>query len=267
MAGPLLRVVLWAILLCSGAVFAQEKDQSLADIRQDLGLLYIEIQKLKRELSTTQLPSGLQSGDSVLERVNAIELELQRLTGATEQLDYRLKRVVEDGTNRIGDLEFRLIELEGGDISNLADTTTLGGDAELREQTVPIEASPELAVGEEADFDLAQSAFDAENYIEAAEMLNRFSQTYPDSPLIAEAHLLRGKAFEAVEDYKASARAYLESYNTLKSPDALQRLSNSLISLGQMETGCQMLSQVELLFPGTSYAAAAQSEMQRLQCF
>ena len=267
MAGPLFRILLWAYLLCSGAVFAQDKDQSLADIRQDLGVLYIEIQKLKRELSTTQLPSGLQSGDSVLERVNAIELELQRLTGATEQLDHRLKRVVEDGTNRIGDLEFRLIELEGGDISNLADTTTLGGDAELREQTVPIEAPPELAVGEEADFDLAQSAFDAENYVEAAEMLSRFSQTYPDSPLIAEAYLLRGKAFEAVEDYKASARAYLESYNTLKSPDALQRLSNSLISLGQMETGCQMLSQVELLFPGTSYAAAAQSEMQRLQCF
>ena len=267
MAGPLFRVVLWAFLLCSGAVFAQEKDQSLADIRQDLGVLYIEIQKLKRELSTTQLPSGLQSGDSVLERVNAIELELQRLTGATEQLDHRLKRVVEDGTNRIGDLEFRLIELEGGDISNLADTTTLGGESEPQEQTVPIEAPPELAVGEEADFDLAQSAFDAENYVEAAEMLSRFSQTYPDSPLIAEAHLLRGKAFEAVEDYKASARAYLESYNALKSPDALQRLSNSLISLGQMETGCQMLSQVELLFPGTSYAAVAQSEMQRLQCF
>ena len=267
MAGPLLRVLLWVFLLCSGPVFAQDKDQSLADIRQDLGVLYIEIQKLKRELSTTQLPSGLRSGDSVLERVNAIELELQRLTGATEQLDHRLKRVVEDGTNRIGDLEFRLIELEGGDISNLADTTTLGGEPELQEQTVPIEAPPELAVGEEADFDLAQSAFDAENYVEAAEMLNRFRQTYPDSPLIAEAHLLRGKAFEAVEDYKASARAYLESYNTLKSPDALQRLSNSLISLGQMETGCQMLSQVELLFPGTSYAAAAQSEMQRLQCF
>ena len=140
MAGPLFRILLWAFLLCSGAVFAQDKDQSLADIRQDLGVLYIEIQKLKRELSTTQLPSGLQSGDSVLERVNAIELELQRLTGATEQLDHRLKRVVEDGTNRIGDLEFRLIELEGGDISNLANTTTLGGDAELREQTVPIEA-------------------------------------------------------------------------------------------------------------------------------
>ena len=267
MAGPLFRILLWAYLLCSGAVFAQDKDQSLADIRQDLGVLYIEIQKLKRELSTTQLPSGLQSGDSVLERVNAIELELQRLTGATEQLDHRLKRVVEDGTNRIGDLEFRLIELEGGDISNLADTTTLGGESEPQEQAVPIEAPPELAVGEEADFDLAQSAFDAENYVEAAEMLSRFSQTYPDSPLIAEAHLLRGKAFEAVEDYKASARAYLESYNTLKSPDALQRLSNSLISLGQMETGCQMLSQVELLFPGTSQAAAAQSEMQRLQCF
>ncbi|NDH72449.1 MAG: tol-pal system protein, partial [Rhodobacteraceae bacterium] len=36
---------------------AQERAQTLADIRQDLNILYVEIQRLKGELSTTQGPS------------------------------------------------------------------------------------------------------------------------------------------------------------------------------------------------------------------
>ena len=88
---------------------AQAQDAgTLADIRQELSVLYVEIQKLKRELSTTGGPSVSTGGSSVLDRVAAIESELQRLTQQTEQLEYRVQRVVEDGTNRIGDLEFRL---------------------------------------------------------------------------------------------------------------------------------------------------------------
>ena len=55
----------------------------------------------------------------MLERVQNIETELQRLTALSEELQFRVERVVQDGTNRVGDLEFRLVELEGGDISTL----------------------------------------------------------------------------------------------------------------------------------------------------
>jgi hypothetical protein len=61
--------------------------------------------------------------------VNSIEAELSRLTARTEELSNRIDRIVADGTNRIGDLEFRLVELEGGDVSRLGETSTLGGGA------------------------------------------------------------------------------------------------------------------------------------------
>ena len=123
-----LRVLLLttALALPFGAV-AQDQ-QTLADVRQELTVLHVDIQRLKRELSTTGgVGSNAAAGGSVLERVGAIERELQRLTAQTEQLEYRVNRIVSDGTNRIGDLEFRLVELEGGDIGALGETTTLGG--------------------------------------------------------------------------------------------------------------------------------------------
>ena len=262
--------VLLGFLALPFAMQAQEREQTLADIRQDLSVLYYELRRLNRELSTTQAPSGIGSGANVNDRLDAIEAELRRLTGATEKLEFRINQVVKDGTNRVGDLEFRLVELEGGDISSLGETSTLGGDiAQLPIDDEP-QAETELAVGEEADFAMAQAALDEERYEEAAELFARFTQTYPSSPLTAEAHLLRGKALDGNFDYKASARAYLESFsnypNSTVAPEALLRLGTALVSVGQGDAGCQTLSQVEIRFPDTQFAIDAENEMLALQC-
>ena len=123
-----------ALGLAFGPVTAQAQDaQTLADVRQELTVLNVEVQKLRRELSTTGGASVAVTGGSVLERVNAMESELQRLTSKTEELENRINRVVADGTNRIGDLEFRLVELEGGDLSKLKRVVKLTGDGFLVE--------------------------------------------------------------------------------------------------------------------------------------
>lgn len=114
------------VAISAGDSFAQDREQTLADIRQELTVLHVEVQRLNRELSTTGAPATSLAGSSVLERVTAIEAELQRLTAQTEQLTHRVQSIVQDGTNRIGDLEFRLVELEGGDLSQLGETSTLG---------------------------------------------------------------------------------------------------------------------------------------------
>ena len=104
-------------LCCFAAVpvMAQDREQTLADIRQDLTVLFVEVQNLRRELSTTSGPSVNLSGTNIPGRVDQLEAELARLTAQTEELQNRVDRIVTDGTNRIGDLEFRLVELEGGD--------------------------------------------------------------------------------------------------------------------------------------------------------
>jgi tol-pal system protein YbgF len=264
----LIFLALLGLLPYSGV--AQEREQTLADIRQDLSYLFVEIKRLKRELSTSHPPSGITSGQSIVKRVDAIEAELQRLTGATEKLEFRVSRVISDGTNRIGDLEFRLVELEGGDLSSLRESTTLGRLIDDPEPEASQSLNIELAVGEEADFALAQAALEEQRYNDAAEMFSRFGTTYPASPLVAKAYLLRGKALEATQDYKASARAYLESFsnypNADVAPEALILLGKALVSAGKLDAGCRTLSQVDIRFPGSSFAIDAQEEMQTLDC-
>ncbi|TCL08692.1 tol-pal system protein YbgF [Shimia isoporae] len=258
---------------------AQESsDETLADIRQQLTVLYVDIQRLKRELSTTGgAGSTAPAGASTLERVDAIERQLQVLTGKTEELQFRVERIVEDGTNRIGDLEFRLVELEGGDLSALGETTTLGGDVE-DSRVVETDTSgsgdavdsSELAVGEEADFGRAMTALDGADFGAAADQFAAFVQTYPGSPLEAEAHLRRGQALEGMNANTDAARAFLEAYSggpqAGTAPEALFRLGKSLGALGQTNEACVTLNEVGVRYPASGFVTQARDEMMSLQC-
>jgi tol-pal system protein YbgF len=268
-----MRILLGIVMILTSSVsaVAQDRAQTLADIRQDLNVLYVDMQRLKRELSTTQAANSAASNGSVLDRLNALEEQVQRLTSSTEELDYRINRIVTDGTNRIGDLEFRLVELEGGDISKLGETTTLGGDIDTRPVApAPENVGPELAIGEKVDFDNASRAFEDGRYQESTDMLARFTQTYPDSPLMAQALLIRGKAYEELKDHKSGARSYLEGFSTYPvsevAPETLYRLGDALGKLGQTDAGCQTLTQVEIRFPGNEFVAKAAESMKLLQC-
>lgn len=270
--------VLALILAFAGSAQAQQaSDQTLADIRQELNILFVEIQRLKRELSTTGSPGVELGGSSVLDRVAAIEAELQRVTAQTEQLQNRVNRVVRDGTNRIGDLEFRLVELEGGDVSQLGETTTLGGDDG---GSTPIVVPPtgssgtppttQMALGEQGDFDRAKQALSDGNYQTAAELFAAFNQTYPGSPLAQAAEFERGKAFDGLGNTREAARAYLAAFSAdstgSQAADALFELGAALGRLGQTEQACITLGEVGVRFSGSNAVTSAQQEMTRLGC-
>lgn len=265
--------------MCFGTApaWAQDK-QTLADIRQELTFLFVEIQKLKRELSTTGSATGVAEGSSVLDRVAAIESELSRLTAKTEELEFRLNAIVKDGTNRIADLEFRLVEAEGGDVSKLKETTTLGGAAGAGSsgniQTAPVTQStssePQLALNEQADFDAANAALEAGKNADAASKFATFNETYPGSPMAAAANLGRGQALEADGDLTGAARAYLEAFslepNGATAPEALFHLGRGLGRLDQTNEACVTLGEVGTRFPGNPAETKAREEMTRLGC-
>ncbi len=265
-------LVLALVLALGVSAPLRAQDETLADIRQELSVLFVELQRLKRELSTTGGVGNNLGGASTLERLDRIEAEVVRLTSKTEQLENRINRVVKDGTNRVGDLEFRLVELEGGDISQLGETTTLGGDDGNTQVAVvtPSETGPELAMGEQGDFDRAVAALEAGDFIRANDMFVVFSETYPGGPLSGDAHFYRGEALFAMEDTANAARAYLESFsgspNSTLAPEALYRLGVSLGRLGQTNEACISLGEVGVRFPGAAVVTDAQSVMQELSC-
>ncbi len=273
-----MRGILIALLLMSGPAFGQDRDQTLADIRQELTVLYVEMQKLKRELSTTSGVDANLAGTNTLERVNTMEAQLTRLTAASEALTNRVDRIVADGTNRIGDLEFRLCELEAScDIATLGETTTLGGGVlpSAAQTTAPVaEGSSlggvELAVAEKADFDRAKALFDEGSFEIAADQLQRFTETYQGGPLTGLAHLLRGEALQNMGQTSSAARAYLESYsgtpNGPTSPTALLKLGLALNGLGQSSEACITLGEVTLRFPASDASIEAQAARANMGC-
>ncbi len=275
-----MRVFFFIALLIATPVAAQDRAQTLADIRQELSVLFVEIQKLKRELSTTGAVNSNLAGTNTLARVDALEAEVSRLTAATEAQTNRIDQVVRDGTNRIGDLEFRLCELESGcDIGSLGDTPTLGGGAVPQVAAQP--AAPaigtgldtggvELAVAEREDFERAKLAYDDGNYPTAVERLKSFTDTYQGGPLSGLAHLMRGEALQNMGQTASAARAFLESYsgtpNGPTSPTALLKLGVALEGLGQRSEACITLGEVTSRFPASDASIEAQAARANMGC-
>lgn len=269
-----MRFLVVAAALVATPVVAQDSG-GLADIRQELSVLYRDIETLRRELTTTSVARPSLSGGGPLERIDAIERELRRLTGQTEALEIRIDTIVSDGTNRIGDLEFRVCELEPScDIATYEYGSTLGGvAAPSPTEPLPPQATPEsLAVSEQADFTRAKDALDAENYAQASDLFSQFLNAYPNGPLSAEAQYFRGEALAQQEFWREAARSYLDAFSIApdgpRAPESLLRLGVSLGELDQRDEACLTLSEVGARFPAAvTTVAAAEAERSLLQCF
>ena len=273
---------------------AQDRAQTLADISAELGSLAAEFNALKAELVSSGAAATGAAGGDALQRMDTIEAELARLTARTEEVELRLNRVVADGTNRIGDIEYRLCEVtEGCDPANLGATTTLGGDAgggdagggDVGGAAAPVVADAgastdagagggaggaELAVAEQADFDRAKGVLASGDFRGAAELFATYAQSYPGGPLIPEAHFLRGEALTSLGETSDAARSFLAAFSAAPdgplAPDALLKLGEGLGTLGQTQEACVTLGEVGIRYPGSLAATQASLAMQGLVC-
>ncbi|MEM9798007.1 MAG: tol-pal system protein YbgF [Pseudomonadota bacterium] len=280
-----MRLALILALALAAPVSAQQADtETLADIRQQLSVLSVELQRLRGELNTTQAPGVSTGGSSVLERVDAIEAELRRLTQATERMSFRVESVARDGGNRLEDLRFQLCELTPDcDLGSLPNPGPLGGEdaggalvAGGGTTLPPVSGDAgnsggaQLAVGEQADFDAARTALDEGRNAEAAEAFQRFVTTYPTGPLTSEAQFLRGEALARDGQPAPAARAYLEAFSGTpdgpRAADALLGLGQALGTLGQTDEACLTLNEVGTRFPGSPAASQAASARTGLGC-
>ncbi len=289
--------LLIAVLLVPLQAQGQDRAQTLADVKAELAALAAEFIALKQELIATGAAANGSAGADPLGRMDAMEAALARLTAKTEEIDLRLNAVVADGTNRIGDLEFRLCELtEGCDPASLPDPLTLGATAEplpategttggttgaeigadvgadTTATTDPVATGdqPEMAVNEQSDFDRAQAVLDSGDFRTAADLFATYAATYPAGELTPQALVLRGDALSQLGDTAQAARAYLDAFSGrpdgARAGEALTKLGQALGRLGQTPEACVTLAEVGKRFPGSPDEANAQLAMQGLGC-
>ena len=256
------------------ALTTPARSDTLADLRAEVERLATDMARLRAELlpGDGSSPSGVDG--STLERIDRIETALARLTGQAEELDFRIRRIVQDATNRLGDIEFRLVELEGGDPTQLS-TPPLGGlDLSLPDQPAPDSApaddTPLMAADEQRRFDAAVALLEEGRADEAAEALRDFIDAFPGGPMAEEAQLRLGQAHSARGVTGVAARAYLSLFTANpegpRAPAALLALGEALAELGETTEACVMFEELADRFPNSDEATAGRDAAARLSC-
>ena len=257
---------------------AAPSGRTLADLRADLRAVGAELRALRAELNASGA-EGFRAagGDSAIDRMNAMEREITRLTGETERLKHRIDGVVRDGTNRIGDIEFRLCEMEDGCDLGALTTPTLGeadtGGGVLQPSLGgPAPAAPDapLTAQEQADLGHAREAMQAGDFTRAAELFGRFAETHAGSPAAAEALFLKGAALDSANDPKGAAAAWLQAFAAEpagpRAPDTLLGLSRVSVAGRPPSEGCVYLAELTTRFPDTPQAEEAARRMVSAGC-
>lgn len=273
------------LLALAGAAGAQStpaisKGENLGDLRADLAVLNRQITELRQALVASGPGAGLpRTAATPLTRLDQLESELRRITNRVDVLSNDVERITADAANRLGDMEFRITELEGGDVSLIGKPEPLGGGVTPAQPAppppaaAPTPAAPTpgaLAVSEQADFDAAKAAAAAGDNARAAELYMNFLSTYPGGPLAAEAQFRRAEALAASGQAQAAARSYLDTFSGAPqgpfAPPALLGLADSLGKLGKTGEACLTLAEVENRFPGSQAAVAAPARRTALGC-
>lgn len=257
-------VLAFAIGIASPAL---AQDQTLEDMRIEVAELSSLLQLLQSELLSSG-NSGVPQDQvgTVLQRLNALEQRIGQLTGQLEETQFQINQIVDDGTRRVGDIEFRLTELEGGDTSLLGQTPTLGGPQPSAN------SGPELLSNEKQSFDAAMAQLNAGEFQAAAEMFNNFVTTYPGGPLTSEAQYRRGHALAGFQDWSGAARSFLDSFsgepNGIWAAESLYELSVSFGNLQQPEQACLTLGEINNRYPEKAVEMAAKMSdlRQTLSC-
>jgi tol-pal system protein YbgF len=232
-----------------------------------------EIGGLRAQLSASgQLSTGV-AGNTPLERLNAIEAELQRLTSKTEELEFRINRITTTARTDWATSSSGFAKSRRAATCRSWAIRRPGRRGQRHRGAVPAEPparGPNLAVNEQADFERAEAALAGGDAAGAAQLFADFVAKYPGSPLTARAQLGRGTALDAAGDVSNAARAYLDSFSADPdgpvAPDALLSLGRNLGRLGQVPDACVTLAEVEARFPASPLVLEAQAERRALGC-
>lgn len=256
---------------------------TLSELREQLSGLRNELQSLRSDL-TSAGPEGYRQagGDSTLDRMNAVEAKLSQLTNQTEQMQNRIHRIVEDGTRRIEDIEFRLCEMD--EACNLGELTTPELGSQATGAATPTEVLPVTppetnedqgsaagaTAAEQADFNAALEVLDQGDYMQAAEMFAEVAENHAGGALTAEALYLRGSALENAGKLKEAAVAWLEGFTA--EPDgpraakSLLGVASAVAAEGEPVASCLYLAEIPARFAETTEAKEAEKRMLVLNC-
>lgn len=204
-------------------------------------------------------PPGGSAGDltaSLVDRVQQLEEEVRRLRGRSDETGFALQRATEEQQKALGDMNFRLQELEGrgGAGSRPAQPSQGAATPPARPATPPAQgAAPAQATRTpEAALREGNAALARRDYA-AAEKAAREVLARGQSPRAYDARFLLAEALFGKRDYQQAALTYDDTFrrsrNGSKAQDSLLGLANSFTALNEKRSACDTLNELRSQFP------------------
>lgn len=230
------------------------------------------------------------SNAAVLERMQALEQEVQELRGQLEVQSHQLKKLNEQQLSFYKDLDTRLSQAKSAPASQNfataqpAPTTPVPQTIQPAPIPKPVVPKPlpvaaptaklggnpkQRAANEQLAFMDAFEYVKRRNYDKATPALENFITKYPDGEFTANAEYWLGECYLAKRDYPGAIRHFeyvTEHYpRSSKVAASTLKLGYALAALGDKASARQKLQEVIRNYPGTQTATLAQAKLQAIQ--
>jgi tol-pal system protein YbgF len=287
----LFYVLMGALTAVMSLQSASAQDAETAD---QLNRLERDVRFLQRQIyrgsSSDPRPSAPASGAYHAElsvEISELREEMRTLHGKIEKLQHKNAQLKQQQERVVGDMEFRIKELEDAIASMQRATVTAAVDEDKKR--TPEENTHALESGTSADtvdateekitkdsdshYNRAFELLNQKDYAKAAASFNGFLRAFPNDPLVPNAYYWLGESYYARGDYVRAANGFRRGYESdkdgQKAPDNLLKLGLSLANVKRKEEACVILGKVVESYPDKHYDALrekASESMARLKC-
>ncbi len=230
--------------------------------------------------SAEQTGSAGQANVELLNRLTAMQTEVQALRNQVEQLQNENEQLKQQGKDQYLDLDSRLQRLEtapaAGAPASSAVAAPAAGPARSsagagnapRPPSGATAAPASNAGGEQAAYDAALSSLRKGDFVESSRSFQGYLRDYPNGALAPNAWYWLGESYYATQNYPIA----LQSFDTLlsqfpdspKAADAMLKKGYCQIEMGQSGPGRQTLNRVVNDFPNSDAARLAASRLRGL---
>lgn len=263
-----LRVLLLTIW-AGGSILpaaAQMDSREAIDLQHQLQELKRDIQILRDQRggpTGSPAPTRLSpdaSGSSeitgqLLSRVANLEDQMRRLRGRVDEVANQTQRLDDDVNKKIGDLNFRIQSVEGGQSAPPGRAPVPPSPGQPPSASPSPAAAPGAAVRRTPEIALqdGSAALARRDYTGAEAAAREVLNNNKTSPRVYDAQFLLAQSLSGRKEYSQAAIAYDDAYKRnrkgVRAPDALLGLANSLNAIGERRAACDTVTQIRSEFP------------------
>ena len=274
-------------------------NENLLTIQQQVERLQREVSDLSQSLFSKQENSLSENNNDFVTNLSAIDMRIYDLEKDVKFLTSNLEEIsfqIDDLITKINNLDILIKSLEDNFLSIKIDNTekkinTSDDSTKVLEEnslgSLKITSTDSLTNDNNQDLDIAnkvedkklspedqfQSAFDnirSKNWEIAKSSFIKFIQENPDNQLSGSAHYWLGELYVLEDKHRDAALIFAEGFQkfpkSIKAPDMLFKLSQSLQEVDKKNESCKTLEKLILDYPKNKFIQNANKLIKNYGC-